>query len=268
VIETLLSPIPQPLTYHLFADQRTLFGVPNALDVLSNLAFAVAGAVGLAIVLRGREGFSHSWDRWPYGVLFLGVMLTSVGSSYYHLAPDNARLVWDRLPMTVGFVSLLGALMAERVDRGIARRLFIPLLTAGALSVAYWYWSELRGAGDLRPYLVVQFGSLLLVLLVLVRYPARGRDTRYLIAGLVAYGAAKGLEAADGSIFLALGNTVSGHTLKHLVAAGGIACVVAGLKTRDHILRSRASAVPAAFRDSRGSTSTAFRSAGSPRARR
>jgi hypothetical protein len=228
-------PLPQPSAYHLFADQRSFLGIPNCLNVLSNLPFAIVGLLGLAATFgRGpnrTSPFSDPWERWPYAALFAGVALTTLGSSYYHLAPDNTRLVWDRLPMSIGFMGLLTALLAERVSLSISRWLFGPLLVIGAASVAYWYWSELQGAGDLRFYLLVQFGSLLLIALLLVLYPARYRGTRYLVVALAAYAAAKGLELADQRIF-ALGQIVSGHTLKHLAAAGGVACLVAMLRAR------------------------------------
>jgi len=227
--------MPQSLAYHLMADQRSLVGIPNWLNVISNLPFAVVGWFGLAVTfdrgLNRTSPFSDSWERWPYAALFAGVMLTSVGSSYYHLAPDNARLVWDRLPMAVGFMGLLTALLAERVSLTVARWLFAPLLSAGAASVAYWYWTELQGVGDLRFYFLVQFGSLLLVSLILLLYPARYPGTKYLVAALAMYAAAKGFEVADQPIFR-LGEIVSGHTLKHLVAAGGVACLVGMLRAR------------------------------------
>lgn len=228
-------PLPQALAYHGMADQRVLLGVSNSLNVLSNLPFALVGLMGLAATFgrrRDREPpFVERWERWPYAALFAGVALTAVGSSYYHLAPDNARLVWDRLPMTIGFMALLTALIAERLGVSLARRLFVPLLVAGAASVGYWHWSELQAAGDLRPYLLVQFGSLLLIVMLLVLYPPRYSGTGYLVAGLTAYVAAKGLELADQSIF-ALGGVVSGHTLKHLAAAGGVACLAVMLRVR------------------------------------
>jgi hypothetical protein len=228
-------PVPQPLAYHNMADQRSWLGIPNALNVLSNLPFAVVGVMGLAAIFGSdvdrRLPFHDSWERWPYAALFAGVALTTVGSSYYHLAPDNARLVWDRLPMTVGFMGLLTSVLAERVSLTVGRWLFAPLLAVGAASVGYWYWSEVQGAGDLRLYLLVQFGSLLVVVLLLVFYPARYVCGGYLVAGLAAYAAAKGLELADGRIF-ALGGIISGHTLKHLVAAGGVACLVGMLRAR------------------------------------
>jgi hypothetical protein len=202
-----------------------------AFGVLMPLAM---GALGLAATLQRRAGlrpFLDPGERWPYAALFAGTALTGLGSAYYHLAPDNARLVWDRLPMTVGFMGLLTAIVTERLSPVMGRRVFALLLAIGGGSVAYWHWSELRGAGDLRPYLLVQFGSLLVVLLLLLLYRGRYAGTGYLFAGLVAYGAAKGFEMADHAI-LALGHLVSGHTLKHLAAAGAVACVVAMLRAR------------------------------------
>lgn len=227
-------PIPQALDYHVMADQRPLLGIPNSLNVLSNVPFAIVGLLGLAAVFgwSGRPSrFADRWERWPYAALFIGVTLTALGSSYYHLAPDNARLVWDRLPMAVGFMGLLTALFAERVSPAAGKWLFLPLLAAGAASVGYWHWSELRNAGDLRPYLLVQFGSLLVVVLILSLYPARYPGTGYIVAALVGYAAAKGLEVADRPIY-ALGHVVSGHTLKHLAAAAAVLCLAQMLRAR------------------------------------
>jgi hypothetical protein len=232
-------PIDQDPAYHLMADRRALFGIPNALNVLSNIPFAVAGVVGLLSVFSPRPGakpFTDPWERWPYAALFAGTALTTIGSAYYHLAPDNARLVWDRLPMTVGFMGLLTSVVAERSSLPVARRLFVPLLACGGASVVYWYWSELRGAGDLRPYALAQFGSLAVVLVLLALYDARYSGSVYLWAGLAAYGSAKLFEMADRAFF-DLGHLVSGHTLKHLAAALGVGCVVVMLRTRGPTLR-------------------------------
>src|SRR5713226_7825908 len=94
VVVALHRPVPQDPSYHDFADQRTLFGVPNFCNVVSNLPFAFVGIAGL-IALHRREldaGFA---------AFFLGAILISVGSAYYHLQPNNATLTWDRLPMTI-----------------------------------------------------------------------------------------------------------------------------------------------------------------------
>lgn len=224
-------PIPQAREYHQFADARTLFGVPNAFDVLSNIPFAMVGIAGLVTVFQHGEIFSTPWERWPYATLFVGVTLTAAGSSFYHLAPDNDRLVWDRLPMTVGFMGLLTAMIAERASLAAAKALLWPLLVLGCVSVLYWHWTELQGAGDLRLYALVQFGSLILVALLLALYPPRYQGGGYLITGLVLYAAAKGFESADRVIVNAT-HAVSGHTLKHLSAAAGVACIVAMLRAR------------------------------------
>jgi hypothetical protein len=126
---------------------------------------------------------------------------------------------------------VLTALIGERVDRRLARWLLGPLVAVGVVSVFYWYWSELRGAGDLRLYVIVQFGSLLVVALLLALYKSPYTGSAYLVAGLIVYGAAKLFELADRPIF-AIGGIVSGHTLKHLVAAAGGACIVRMLQVR------------------------------------
>ena len=237
VVATFLVPaVSQTTAYHHMADERTFAGIPNALNVVSNLPFAVVGLMGLALLRTGSHGFSDPRDRWPYAVLFGGVLLTAVGSSYYHLAPDNARLVWDRLPMTAGFMGLLAAMISERIDRRLGRALLAPLVIAGVGSVVYWHWTELQGVGDLRPYGLVQFGSLAIVALILVLYPAPG--TRYIVGGLVVYMLSKIFELADGQIF-AMGHIVSGHTLKHLVAAVGVWCLVLMVKARQVPARAR-----------------------------
>ena len=234
-IATVLAPrIAQDLAYHQFADTRPLLGIPNSLNVLSNLPFAIVGLAGLACVSRIR-----SWERWPYAALCAGTALTSIGSAYYHLAPDNWRLVWDRLPMTVGFMGLLTAVIAERVSNRAARTLFVPLLVLGTASVAYWYWSEVRGAGDLRPYGLVQFGSLLAIIIALLLDP-RNRDNRYFFLGLGAYFLAKIFELADRPIYEAW-TIISGHTIKHLMAAAGLWFIVVLLRQRaavDSVLRA------------------------------
>jgi hypothetical protein len=240
-VAALVPPIPQPPAYHLAADQRACAAVPNCANVLSNVPFVIIGLLGLVATrhLGTESRLVNPWVRWPYVALFGGVTLTGFGSAYYHLSPDNARLVWDRLPMTLGFMGLVTALLAERVSVRLGRWLFAPLLAVGAISVLYWYWTETHGAGDLRIYGLVQFGSLFTVVLLLVLYPARQPGTRYLVAGLAAYAVAKVFELADAAVFAA-GGIVSGHTLKHLAAAVGAACLVAML----HGLRCPGTSLP------------------------
>jgi hypothetical protein len=149
---------------------------------------------------------------------FLGLFLTAFGSSYYHWAPDNARLVWDRLPMTLVFMPLVAAMIAERISLRAGLWL-LPVLTAlGAGSVWQWYASEQRGAGDLRMYAAVQIYALVVLLVALLLQPAYTRSTDLVwVVGF--YALAKILETGDRQIFALSGHTLSGHTLKHLAAA-------------------------------------------------
>jgi len=232
VIVGCLPRMPQDLRYHGFADTRFWLGVPNFLDVASNLPFLLVGAIGLWIVIRRREVLFHdSSEFWAYIALFGGTAMTAFGSAYYHWRPSNFTLAFDRLPMAVGFMGLLAALIAERVSVRVARLLLPTLLILGAGSVVYWALTEARGAGDLRPYVATQFGALLLAILILVIYPATNRSQRLLVVALLAYGVAKELEALDSQIYQLTG-VVSGHTLKHLVAAASIALIALRLVER------------------------------------
>lgn len=242
-------PIPQPLGYHNFADQHSWFGIPNFMDVVSNLPFLVMGLWGVLLMVRpgsDRAFFGQS-QRLSYAMFFAGVALTFFGSCFYHLHPTNARLVWDRLPMTLGFMGLLSATLAERINPKLGQLLLLPLIVAGASSVGYWYVTENLGRGDLRPYLFVQFGSLLAITAMLALFQTRYEDTWCLAVALAFYACAKLFEALDRQVFNFL-HVVSGHTLKHLAAGIGTCFILLMLEHRlsampsDTVLTSRAPA--------------------------
>src|SRR5882724_2916305 len=152
-IAALLAPRTDlPPSYHHFADQRVWLSIPHFSDVASNIAFLIAGLWGLAFLSRKSSlaQFIDARERWPYAFVFLGLVLTAFGSAYYHLAPDNARLVWDRLPMTIVFMSLVAALITERIDVRFGLWLLPVLIAIGVGSVLEWHLSEQRGSGDLR----------------------------------------------------------------------------------------------------------------------
>jgi hypothetical protein len=213
----LLDPIPQPLSYHEFADRRTVVGIPNLFDVASNLPLLLIGLAGL-MQLAARKLQSDAELRPAIALFYLGVILTAFGSIFYHLRPDNASLVWDRLPMTLAFMGLFVLVAGEYINLYLGRLLLWPLLTIGICSVLWWQYTEQLGQGDLRFYGLVQFLPMLLLPLVLLLYPRRwSRSTDYwMVAGW--YLAAKLLEFFDQSVYNLTGG-VSGHTLKHLAAA-------------------------------------------------
>jgi hypothetical protein len=213
-----VGPLPQPAEYHRFADTRTLFGVPNFWNVVSNVPFALVGIVGLARVrgmpATGRNGPTPAWT-----LFFAGACLVGAGSAWYHLAPANAALVFDRLAIAVTTMALMAALVSVHVDARAGARLLWPAVAAGVASVLYWYWTETRGAGDLRAYAVAQFVPVVLIpaMLILFRGPGAGRVWALVIACAVA----RLCEQYDAAIFAWSGVT-GGHALKHVTAALGM----------------------------------------------
>jgi hypothetical protein len=221
-------PWPQSVAYHDFADQRLIVGVPHFANVVSNLPFLFVGIWGIWIAMRSPTAFRSESERLPYLCFFIGVTLTAFGSTYYHLAPDNERLFWDRLPMAVAFMGLFGAVITERIGRKIGRILLMPLVVLGVGSSLYWAWTD-----DLRLYYLVQFYPMLAMPLMLLLFPSVYTGTVWLFAALGCYVLAKFAEHPfDATIFHATGHLVSGHTLKHLLAAAAVYCVL-------HMLRFR-----------------------------
>ncbi len=209
------EPIRQDLAYHGFCDSRTFLGIPNFLDVVSNAPFLIVGSLGaLAAVRRCPPATRPAWLAFCTGVFLVGA-----GSAWYHLAPDNQTLVWDRLPMTVAFMALSVLVLGEFFGRRLVTPMLLPAVALGASSVLWWHLTD-----DLRLYAWVQFMPLGAIVLLLVLFPDRLADRRRLLVALGLYLLAKLFEFYDGALFRMTMETVSGHTLKHLAAAGG--CLV------------------------------------------
>lgn len=194
----LYGPIAQPANYHAFADQRTLLGVAHFTDVVSNLGFLLVGLCGLL----KRRSLEHT-------VFCAAITLTALGSAWYHLPPDDLRLIWDRMPIALACAALLAASLRDGYRIGGA---LLPLLLSGIASVLWWTYS-----GDLRPYLLIQLAPL--VLIPALQWECRaGRAQRSAFGlAILFYVLAKVCELADAPVFEAL-ELVSGHTLKHLLA--------------------------------------------------
>jgi hypothetical protein len=227
----LLPALPQPLGYHQFADRRALLGIANVFDVASNLGFLIVGVAGVMVALDRRTTFEHAIERWPYALFFTGVALTAFGSAYYHWLPDNERLFWDRLPMMLAFMSLIAAQISDRISLRAGLALLLPLLALGLGAVFHWIATERTGAGNVIPYAMLQTLSVLILLAIALRFPSRytrGGDL-YLVFAL--YAIAKLAETFDHEL-LALGQIVSGHTLKHLAAAVAAFVILRSLRLR------------------------------------
>ncbi|HEU0122260.1 MAG TPA: ceramidase domain-containing protein [Bryobacteraceae bacterium] len=209
--------IGQDPAYHAFADQRTLAGVPHFWNVISNAPFLLVGSYG--VWAWRRANWQYHNDRWAWLVVALSGFLIGIGSGYYHYDPNNQTLFWDRLPMTLGFMGVFSAVIAERVSARAGWWLLAPFLVWGVASVEIWRRSELAGAGDLRMYALVQFYPMLAIPLMLWLFPPRYTASHRIWEMILWYVAAKILEALDVPIHRATGLQMSGHALKHVAAA-------------------------------------------------
>ncbi|KAK6805322.1 hypothetical protein RDI58_003107 [Solanum bulbocastanum] len=207
--------IPQSQEYHNFADQRKFLGIPNALNVVSNFPFLVIGLIGLVLCHHGNYfKLSLQGELWGWTCFYIGVAAVAFGSAYYHLKPNDARLVWDRLPMTVAFTSIIGIFIIERIDERKGTVFLIPLILAGVVSIMYWRFFD-----DLRPYAAVQFVPCLAIPLMAILLPPMYTHSTYWLWAAGFYLLAKIEEAADKPIYNWSYHIVSGHTVKHLCAA-------------------------------------------------
>lgn len=227
-----VEPVAQPKRYLQFADQRILFGIKNFLNVVSNLPLILLGICGVVLVWKKQLVHDNFSATPAYLTLFAAVMFTGIGSIWFHLNPTNQTLLWDRLPMAVAFMALTTALLAEYLGRRLQKILFYPLLLAGTGSVVYWHITETLGRGDLRPYLLVQFLPILCIVLLLATCRSRFTRSRDILAILFCYALAKLTEYLDQQIF-AVTTIISGHTLKHLLAAAAILILLRMLWLRD-----------------------------------
>ncbi len=203
-------PITQPQEFHAFADDRTIWGVSNFFNVVSNAAFLIPGLAGLWLCIRRTLAAA----RRAWTTFFVAITAVAIGSIFYHLAPADAPLFWDRLPMTVGFTALLVALIDEHVVENAERHLLVPIVAVGVLCLLYWLVYD-----DLRAYLWVQAMSLGTAFLIVAVYPNANGGRKYLLAAVLAYAVAIFCEQGDRTLWDLLDGRLSGHTIKHLLAA-------------------------------------------------
>lgn len=229
----LYGPIPQSQAYYQFADHRSFFGIPNFLNVISNLPFLLFGIYGLLLFRNNTPSGSLDSLRYAYLTFFVGASLVAFGSGYFHLNPNDATLFWDRLPMTISFMSFLAIIVGEYHNEAIARKLLVPLLFLGVFSVVWWWFTNNNDGGDIRIYILVQFLPMLLIPFIVWFYPPALEPNSYVWGLLGMYGLAKILELLDKPIFQIL-KVISGHSLKHLAAALGVLILAMGLVRRRH----------------------------------
>jgi hypothetical protein len=229
-LRVVVGPLPQDPAYHLFVDTRSWGPIPRAGDVLTNAAILAAGLTGLA--LRRRVHIAAD-ERPVYALFVLSLLATAAGSAWYHAAPSDARLVWDRLPMTLVIAAILTFVLADRLHPAFASawRTFAAL---GAASVLWWAWTDRGGdGGDLMLYVVVRGGAGLAILFLLLLRRGRHSHAGWLVAAIVLDIVMTACELLDREIFAATRGLVSGHSMKHLLAGALLGCILAWLVRRE-----------------------------------
>ncbi len=216
-------PLAQAPHFHDFADQRSWLGMPCALDVLSNLPFALFGLLGLRVL--GRVPQLGATQLRLAALFFGGLLVTALGSAVYHWAPDDAGLVVDRLAMTVAFAGLLGLGAALHLSARAGLALAAVVLLLGPVTVAVW-----AAQGNLLPWALLQGGGLVLLGVLAFMQPLPGALAVRWGAVIAIYVVAKLCEQADHAIYQATGEIISGHSLKHLVAAFAAWPVISALR--------------------------------------
>lgn len=217
----LFDRIPQDAKYHLFADTEMMVGLPNFWNVISNIPFVGVGAFALWRLPRLAQRECYV----AYLVLSAGITLVGFGSAYYHFAPSNETLLWDRLPMTVAFMALFSIMLGERVIIGYRNISLWFFVGCGITATLYWSWTEAHGRGDLRPYAVVQFMPIILMPLIMILFAQKYLSNYLLLCAFAWYLVAKVLEQYDHQMQNTIG-IIGGHPLKHVAAAIAALCIV------------------------------------------
>lgn len=229
VFVLLVDPIAQDDAYHNFFDRRTLLGIANFYNVITNLPYAFVGLWGIYLLAKNQLQIINE-IKLLYYIFFVGVFFVCFGSGYYHYTPNSETLFWDRLPMTLGFMSLFSIIIAEFISLRTAKIIIIPLLLFGVFSVYYWLITEQAGAGDLRYYAIVQFLPMLLIPFILYYYRSIYNSIKGYWYLLLCYVLAKVFEHFDigiGELFI-----LSGHPIKHVISAVGVYFLIRNYQTR------------------------------------
>ncbi|KKD00545.1 ceramidase domain-containing protein [Photobacterium halotolerans] len=219
------SPIIQPANFYDYADTRPCFGVNNFINVITNLPFALVGFLGIRLLsqipAKQAAQVIEPEISSAYFLFFQALLATSLGSAFYHLSPDPFGLMLDRIPISLAFINLYCIVLSEYLSPRLGQKLLFPLNVFGLLAVMYWYLMTTyqEGPADLSAYVLVQLLPIVHLPLILMLCKERRPGGRYYLAALVTYGFAKLAELQDTTLYTLTGMWISGHSVKHLLAA-------------------------------------------------
>ncbi|KAG5045047.1 hypothetical protein JHK86_014453 [Glycine max] len=207
--------IPRSPKHHQFVDMRNLLGVANTLNVMTNFPFLVVGVLGLVLALEGGVfNISSQGEVWTWALFYAGIAGVAFGSAYYHLKPDDHRVLWDTLPMMVAFSSLLSSLVVERLGQRIGLCCMFALNLAAFLCVVYE-----RIYNDIRFCMMFQLTLPLAIPVIAVLYRSKYTHSRYWFISTGIYLLAKFEGATDRKLYHVNNYIISGHSLEHLCLA-------------------------------------------------
>uniref|UniRef100_A0AC35GXC2 Alkaline ceramidase n=1 Tax=Panagrolaimus sp. PS1159 TaxID=55785 RepID=A0AC35GXC2_9BILA len=227
----ILPRFPQMTSYHNFADDRKVVGIPYFFNVISNLPFLWVGLQGMNLLSSGKIEMDLT-EKNLFNVFFNSVFFAGIGSGFYHLIPNNFTLLFDRLPLTAASMALLSAILADRVSKSLGHKLLFPLLLFGILTALYWEFTEMIGSGDIRSYAFANFLPAILIPLILAKMPKKYSGTHHLWNLVLFFGIARFGEIADGLFYMLTFHIISGHVVKHLALSWGVYQVYQYLKNR------------------------------------
>lgn len=223
----LLPLYPQPEHYHQFSGDQPIFGIPNFMNVASNIFYLLAGIMGIIRVQNRKLELPKI--RW--NAFFISLILVGLGSSYYHLSPSTYSLFWDRLPMSLGFALLSANFLAERYSTLKGKTPLFLLLGFSLYSVIHWHLGELIELGDLRLYGITQFATIGVIGTILIFRPhGIPLDRPYWIL-FIGYSIAKACEMLDPVIFTLSHEFLGGHVIKHLISGIALLCFIPPTRT-------------------------------------
>ena len=173
-----MNKIPLPPSYHNLADTRKLLNVKNGYNVLSNLAVF---APTLYLLQKHNLNTKNK-------ILAFHISLIALTSTYYHLYPTNARIVWDMLSIATTHAVVLSYFVEEKIA--------ITLYLIAIISVIYWSLYN-----DLRPYILLLVGIPLYIILQIYNDE---RVKQYIIPLIISGLFARYAEHNDSNIFIQL----------------------------------------------------------------
>jgi hypothetical protein len=232
---TLLVVIPYFLfpsslfTRHSYTDQRSLCGLNNAFNVLSNLVLIAAGCYWLNwifrtknISLKCRKGL---YETRLYATFFAAVILAGIQSAWYHLFQSQLGLLGTYLLSNIVMLSLLSAIIAERVNLRIGLHSCIPFIFISMLISFYWYIYQTDNQLSHLWYFLTYLIPSLSIMTIIVARPKYGGIKHITFAFCNTF-IALGVSCLDEAIYTLTRHMISGQSLHNIYL--GIAAIYIG----------------------------------------